>query len=135
MFTRKNICPLKRGLGDESTFDLAEIASLIHLNNFASLIASFYPHGCRFIILSEGLRFLKAFNLCYPYVRLYQKRLKDIVKKFNLNNLEIYDFEDFLFFHLSAKEIKQREENYQKAKEIYEKKNWPIFNPNDFLKL
>lgn len=134
MFTRKNICPLKRGLGDESTVDLAEIASLIHLNNFASLVASFYPYGCRFIILSEGLRFLKAFNLCYPYVRLYQKRLKDIVKKFNLNNLEIYDFEDFLFLHLSAKEIKQREENYQKAKEIYEKKNWPIFNPNDFFK-
>jgi len=66
MFTRKNICPLKRGLGNESTVDLAEIASLIHLNNFASLIASFYPYGCRFIILSEGLRFLRAFNLCYP---------------------------------------------------------------------
>lgn len=133
MFTRKNICPLKRGSGNESTVDLAEIASLTHLNNFASLIASFYPYGCRFIILSEGLRFLKAFNLCYPYVRLYQKRLKDIIKRFNLNNLEIYDFEDFLFTHLSEEEIKKREEKYKKAKTIYEKRMWPIFNPNNFF--
>lgn len=134
MFTRKNICPLKTGLGDESDIDFAEIASLIHLNNFARLISYFYPKGCRFIILSEGTRFLKAFDLCYPLVKLYQKKLKNIVKKFNLNHIKIYDYEDFLSTHLDTKIKEQRIENYKKAKKIYEERMIPIFNPYNFEK-
>src|SRR3989304_7825634 len=84
MFTRKNISPLRRNDGDESLTDLAEVASLIHLNSFAELIDKFYPWGVHFIILSEGKRFKDVFDYTLESTTNYQNNLKEWIKTLGL---------------------------------------------------
>lgn len=119
MFTRKNTCPLKTGSFCEASLDLAEIISFFNLNAWCQLINHFYPFGCNYYILSEGRRFVEAFDLCLPLVRLYQKKLKDLVKNYNLSHLIIEDFEDFLERNLSGDLKISREFFYQKTIEVY----------------
>jgi len=132
MFTRKNVCPLKRGPGNESVMDFAEILSFVHLNSFASLISEFYPYGVKFKVLSEGRRFLRAFDLCEPYVRVYQQRIKEMIAKLKLDKMELIDHEDFLHKHLSWLEVKRRESEYAKAITLYRNTMLPIFDPLNF---
>ena len=120
MFTRKNSCPLKRAGADESHVDLAEISALVYLNAYCSLIQSFYPGRVRYHILSEGQRFLKAFDLCEPLVRRYQSRMQSWISRLTLGHLVFEDYEDFLARHMSDKLQQTRKKAYQDAKHLYE---------------
>lgn len=120
MFTRKNINPLKRGPGDESTIDLAELVSLIHLNSFASLITTFHPYGARFTILSEGMRFKQAFHLREEVVRTYQRRMRNWIYRLGLANLRFVDYEDFLDAALTSDQKVHRDRSYRIALDLYE---------------
>ncbi len=119
MFTRKNVNPLKRGPGDESTVDLAEIISLIHLNSFASLVAGLHPYGARFTILSEGTRFRKAFHLDAGMVHLYQTRMREWIARLELSHLRFLDYEEFLGGALGAHEQRERADSYAAALALY----------------
>lgn len=129
MFTRKNICPLRRGSGDESLTDLGEVASLVHLNSFAALLDKFYPWGVRFTILSEGKRYSKAFDYKIEKAIAYQNNLREWIKKLNLEYLSIYDYEDFLRERLSLRESKIRQNSYKKALKIYNDLKLTVLDP------
>jgi hypothetical protein len=135
MFTRKNTCTLKTGSFCEASLDLAEIISFFNLNAWCQLINHFYPFGCNYYILSEGKRFTDAFDLCLPLVRLYQKKLKDLVSNYNLSHIFIEDFEDFLERNLPSNLKISREYFYQKAIEIYKNKvNLDLHNFDQSIK-
>lgn len=129
MFTRKNICPLKRGGGDESLTDLAEVISLVHLNSFAALINKFYHWGVKFIILSEGKRYLKTFEYTLNNAIAYQKNLQKLIDLLQLKHLFLYDYEDFLQKKLTPYDLKIRHDKYLKALDIYQKRMLPILDP------
>jgi hypothetical protein len=130
MFTRKNTCLLK-SYGDISMPDLAEIISLIHLNSFAKLISKFHPYGARFTILSEGVRFLKAFDLDEQKVRLYQSRLKEWASVLSLTHLDIQDYEDFLSERLRPDSSRARTAAYKDAIAKYETLMLPLLDADD----
>src|SRR6185369_15064438 len=131
MFTRKNICPLKRGDGDETVTDFAEIFSLVHLNSFAALISKFYPLGVNYIILSEGKRYAKAFDYSIEKAIKYRKNLDYWVKQLKLDHLFVIDYEDFLSKKLSHEESLFRQECYQEELELYKKLMMPILKLTD----
>lgn len=129
MFTRKNICPLKRCGGDESLTDLAEVISLVNLNSFATLVNKFYPWGVNFTILSEGKRYSKTFDYEPKKAVTYQNNLIKWIERLNLKHLSIYDYEDFLKEKLSLQELKIRQNAYKKALKIYNERMLPILDP------
>jgi len=132
MFTRKNICPLKRQGNCESQVDLAEIASLIHLNSFASLINKFYPWGVRYYILSEGKRYARTFDYTEAMAEEYQRNLQKVIDELDLGHISLIDYEDFLTDKLSAAELAKRRANYNVALKLYQERMLSIFNPDDF---
>ncbi|MCS7093178.1 MAG: L-tyrosine/L-tryptophan isonitrile synthase family protein [Patescibacteria group bacterium] len=121
MFTRKNICYLKTEAANESELDLAEIISFYNLNTYCRVVGHFYPFGCQFIILSEGKRFLEAFDLCLPYLLSYQKKLQNLIKEKKLTHLKIIDYEDFLELFIPEKKKTLRKMMIEEAKKKYEK--------------
>lgn len=129
MFTRKNICPLKRNGGDESIVDFAEILSFTHLNAFSALISEFHPYGVTYTVLSEGTRFMNAFQLCEPAVRLYQQRIHRWIEFLELDHMRLLDYEIFLSRHLSLEGQARRRSEYEKALELYQQLMLPIFDP------
>lgn len=129
MFTRKNICPLRRCGGDESLTDLGEVVSLVHLNSLATLLDKFYPWGVRFTILSEGKRYSKAFDYKLEKAITYQNNLREWIKKLNLKYLSIYDYEDFLREKLSLRESKIRQNSYKRALKIYNDLMLTVLDP------
>lgn len=129
MFTRKNICPLRRGGGDESLTDLNEVVSLVHLNSFATLLDKFYPWGVKFTILSEGKRYFKAFDYLPEKATQYQNSLQKWINLLNLEYLSLYDYEDFLREKLSSQQSKIRQNYYNKALKAYQKLMLPILDP------
>ena len=133
MFTRKNICPWKRGAGDESVVDLAEIVSLVHLDAFTQFIASVHPYGARLTILSEGKRFLKSFDLCETKVSIYQDRMQEHIKNLNLKNIRLVDYEDFLETHLGQETLRKRQVAYEESLSNYMTLMDPIFDPSDMI--
>ncbi|NBV76974.1 hypothetical protein EBR66_02345 [bacterium] len=133
MFTRKNICPWKRGAGDESVVDLAEMLSLVHLNAFAQFIANVHPYGAQLTILSEGKRFLKSFSLCEAKVRLYQERMQQLIEQLDLKNLTLIDYEDFLGMHIDQDKLGKRQEAYEESLKTYRDLMNPIFDPCDMI--
>ena len=133
MFTRKNICPWKRGAGDESVVDLAEIVSLVHLNAFTQFIASVHPHGAQLTILSEGKRFLKSFDLCETKVSIYQDRMRKRIKQLNLKNITLIDYEDFLSLHLNQDALSKRQSAYEESLGQYQTLMNPIFDPSEMV--
>jgi len=126
MFTRKNICPLKRSAGDESVVDLAEIISLIHLNSFAKSIARFHTYGTRFNILGEGARFRTAFSLEDEVIRKYQAGILFWIQKLKLSHLCFFDYEKFLEERLSVENRDNRKHCYEKALCLYNKRIAPL---------
>lgn len=131
MFTRKNVCTLKRNGDDIAALDLAEILSLVHLNSFAELIAQLYPFGVQYIILSEGTRFARAFNLENDRIRLYQSRLLGWAARLGLHHLKIMDYEHFLLNRISQEKWEARLQAYEQALAMYRARMEPIFNPTD----
>lgn len=128
MFTRKNICPLKRDIGDESTVDMAEILSFTHLNAWCQLIAAFYPYGVEFHILSEGRRFKDAFELCMPAVHLYQKRIRSWIEKLTLSHIKFQDYEEFIAQHMTPQQVSRRRRIHAETREEYRRLMLPILN-------
>lgn len=84
MFTRKNICPLRRGGGDEASTDLAEVISLTNLNSFSALVNHFYPHVVKYSILSEGKLLSKAFDYSSEKAVAYQDNILNWIEILNL---------------------------------------------------
>jgi hypothetical protein len=131
MFTRKNVCALKRNGHDTATADMAEVLSLTHLNSFAELISRFYPYGVRYIILSEGQRFARAFELDYKSIDLYQHRLERWIDRLGLKHLEVIDYEKFLAMKLGHKQWENRVVGYEEALSLYHKLMESILDPNN----
>jgi hypothetical protein len=134
MFTRKNICPLRRGDGDESATDLAEIVSLAHLNNFVALLSKFYPFRSKFTILSEGKLLAKTFDYISEKSTNYQNNLRNWISLLDLKYLKIYDYYDLLQQQLSANELKLLQANYGEVLAKYQKLLLPMFDPSDMDK-
>ncbi len=131
MFTRKNICSLKRGDGDESESDFAETLSLMQLNSFASLIHAFHPYGATFTILSEGKRFVKAFDLCEPAVFSYQEKLHKTITRLNLQHLKLIDYEDFLNTKYTKTQQLRRRQKHEQSRKEYMSTIAPLLNLSD----
>ncbi len=125
MFTRKNVCLLKTGTNKENAVDLAEVISLANLNAWMKVIDYFYPFGVKYLILSEGRRFIDAFDLCLPLVKSYQIKLKKLIKDLGLNYLELDDFEEFIEKKLSNKDKTKRMKCYLEALQTYKKNVGP----------
>lgn len=131
MFTRKNICPLKRADGDESTVDLAEILSCAHIDSFCALIEHFYPYGVTFHILSEGKRFITAFHLCEPAVLVYQNRLRQWITAMGLMHIDLQDYEDYMNAHLTPDQKTRRIISCEQTRQEYEESIVPLLDMND----
>ncbi len=130
MFTRKNICPLKRVPGDESQADAAELLSLIHLNSFATYVAEVYPFGATITLLSEGMRFKDAFEVPEHRIREYQRTLQRWMQEQNLSHLTLVEYEDFVTERLQPEQRVIRNEQYEIAKKLYESLMVPLCTPD-----
>jgi pyoverdine/dityrosine biosynthesis protein Dit1 len=75
--------------------DLGEILSLRFLNNFCEKIKSFYTPGAKLTICSDGRVFNDLVKVEDEKVEMYANQIAKIIKMDNLNNLHLFNLDDF----------------------------------------
>jgi pyoverdine/dityrosine biosynthesis protein Dit1 len=75
--------------------DLGEILSLRFLNNFCKKIQSIYAPGAKLIICSDGRVFNDLVKVDDTHVEMYADAIARIINNENLNNLHLFNLDDF----------------------------------------
>lgn len=111
--------------------DSAEMFGLLNLMRIAKALEHILNRRCRFVILSDGLRFHRALSHSTQEVRGYQDELLMMINGLGLSQwIELNDYETLLLTELDNQTVQDRISRYYDTAERYRQLMIPIFHPS-----
>lgn len=110
----------------------AEMFGLLNLMRITKALQHILNRACKFIILSDGLRFQKALGHSIKEVKFYQDSLYQLITALKLEKwIELHDYENYLQSVLDREAITTRTRLYHETVEQYRRLMLPVFNPSE----